>query len=794
MGRLGWWIMILFLALAFLSVPGCRDDGQGGSGGQGVPTQPGSVVWCWPPSPATPEEAVSTSVVFFRFEEAPDASTLKAEVRPHFDFRLIPAGEIVSVLLEELHTPQSRRVALYDVATGAELAATYIAGPRGWASDRPRIIVREGRRIDYPSGGYLAEAGPEPAAALTDGAETVVSFGEIVVDIWVPGAVSEDSLRGAVVIEPEPASAIYSSAGSTTSKLEFRFPGVNARSGEPFPDPLAVLSSGQAPACFALEMKVTLNLGKLPASAGGGAAGEDGLYDVSVVRRAAPEFTVETRENLTGSQTMMPESREVFPYPGYRDQWWVRPEPHTFWISFTKPMDQPSVERTLVEPSVRNPVPGIAWTFDWLSDRTLKVTVEPSDPYGIPVVTSINPVGAVDSEGGAVWFTEPLMLKWADASEVVAVPATTSGAPYQVLLPADGHPTGAYVVDMHSFLDPEPASTDRIYLAVEPCRDREGDWPDQRLVWVGLSGIALDWADLSVLVEPCWSAEIIGGGRVFIHRYGSWETLSAESLGLTGQVSRVTVDSEAYRWFGFHPSPDGERVAAFRSAVAAADHAQAVDLVIFDLQGRELAVTPGVTYVYPHELRLPLHLTTIPAGWLPDGSGVVFVDRPEEGAQARLAWLDLSDPANPGAVQPVPVSGNYERDLGHSRDDAFAVWAGPPGEPAAGSQGSSPSTVYVGAVHYHSQEGLYYRVIELGTGREVFPVWAFPDQVPLDIDRAFPAPDGRYLALTGHGTTSVIDLAEGKVVAEHQGRAVGWSADSELLYLVRAGEWGPPGE
>lgn len=62
------------------------------------------------------------------------------------------------------------------------------------------------------------------------------------------------------------------------------------------------------------------------------------------------------------------------------------------------------------------------------------------------------------------------------------------------------------------------------------------------------------------------------------------------------------------------------------------------------------------------------------------------------------------------------------------------------------------------------------------------------------MSEVFPSPDGRYLAVTGSGTSSVIDVTLGAVAAEHRGRAVGWSADSVLLYLVRAGEWGPPGE
>ena len=814
---------VIVIGLALASPAGGLGCRRSGSPPGDKPEGPSSrVLWVWPPSDLEPGQSNRYSsyglIAYFRFTDVPAEGSLEITVEPVCQNRVVYSGNIVAVILEGDMPSPSRKVTVTDAASGSKLAEASLPAPTPLpAASGLRVEISEGRTMPYPGGGYYSSAGPT-SPPLGDGGTAYVAFGEVMASVWLPGSVPEQSLRAALSPAPPATVTGYRPDWEGGTLIQVRWPELPAVEGSPFPDPAAAVASGKAPAGYALEMTLTIDAAKLPASSGAAvAAGPDGRFEVRAVRKPAPDFAVDCREPLRGSLgPANPVGNTIFPYPGYRNQWWLTPEPHTFCIRFTKPMDRPSVERALIAESISTAATTV--TFNWLTDRAVDVVLAPrlgadGEPT-TPLMTRLAAEGAVDTDGLPIWFVDSLWLRWSEPMELALVPAAGPDGARTPVLAARHVPTGARIVDVYDVPGgmegedrsasggAEGVSAGCFYLALEPAREPE-DGLAPSVVWIGESGITLQWWDSSSVLESCRSAEFLGNRQVFIDRYSSWEVTDISKTRESGETLKVSLDSETYRWLGLWPSPDGQRVAAFRSRRDAPDQSEgslAVDLVIYDLEGRETLVVPDATRL---ENPYDFYLDRIPTAWLPDGSGLVFVDRIAStvaGAPdgwygtTRLARLDLTA-GSQARPTPLPNSGGASRGQG-GRLRVF--------EAGTGRQGVAGDGALYAAGFVHAPDGGpdEFRVESLETGEVLFAARPGEKSLPESVEACLPSPDGRFLAVSGSGRTVVLDVAalvaaggQGTaastppIVSSYDGTVVAWTDDSQGVYVWRPGEW-----
>lgn len=701
------------------------------------------LLWVWPPDTGGPELSADQQAapyhgmdVYFRFATAPPEGSLALSVEPQVPYRVYYCGEMVVAYLYQLQPDQVYEVALFEGSSGVRLAGTRVISPRQVPRPSPSVDVSEGRDRDYR--GYRGLAGPT-LMGVNDGDITTVGFGDVVVDIWLKKIVSEKTLRAAIAPVPPEVTYNYVSGYGTWTVLQVRWPGV-AASGPALVDPAAVVRSGRAPAGFALEMTLTVDASAVPAFAG--LAGRDGEFRLRLVRKTPPDFTVASRDD----------SRVGLPYPADRDIFSLAPQPHRLRITFNKAMDRASVERSLVAANhgnMDNETPGnLVWSFDWLDERTLDVTIEPSAWTDLPALARICPEGASDQDGLTVWFTDYLAIRWQRPRELVRVPAANPPAAPEALGLA---PAGVVPLVL--------ASDGKDLLGLESARKTDSWPPTPSFLWwyhPGTSGGR--WIDCSTLVEPFQRASWLDSKRALLIRSNEWEIYRPGS----GQRNPVELDAANYRWLGFAPDPAGTRIAGLRSELSESDGPRRIDLVVFDLDGREQATRTGVMSLGPAEF----HLGWIPFAWLPSGDGLVVVDRRPSGV-SRLVKLDLAS----GALTPIPGTDRADRNQG----DVLAVF-----DATVGGRRLTCCSAVVRAA-----DGGWgaLKVLDVSTGAEVANV-PFGDQMaPGPFERSLPSPDGSRLALVGPGRTVVLDFASG-LPATMQGRAVGWSPDGKWLYLA----------
>jgi len=464
-------VVLLVLSAAWLA--GCKTSDQAvlnsgtGPGLTGAEaTSGGKLLWVWPPpsgsggaGPTYPAAPDDPRIAYFRFADVPAEGSLRVSITPYTPHLVWYTGNIVMVVPEAPEPDVAYEVAVSDAGTGALLGRATLHVPR-WpsageaevpggtsGSGQAMVTVTEFRSLSYTyTGGgdaNISETGPH-YPPLADGETVMVSFGDVLLCVEMPGDVPVEVARSAFTLEPPVPIQCVPVPGGMTQVLA-RWPGVaaSARFDYPagmvrinygkvrLPDPDEVLGSSHAPFGFAKEMVLTIDAAKLPPTTGIAAlAGDDGRFRVRVVRTTAAKVTVTSPENLHGPHMVAaPGGRTLLPYPDPRDQWSLRPEPHTLVFAFTKPMNRGSVERSLV---TSGPAPGsLVWTFDWLSDDTVKVVVSPTDAAGkgfsSPSTALLSEPPAVDVDGLPLWFCGTLWVRWCEPVELARVPAVAAG-------------------------------------------------------------------------------------------------------------------------------------------------------------------------------------------------------------------------------------------------------------------------------------------------------------------------------------------------------------------------------
>ncbi len=748
-------MIAVILVLSTLAPLGCRRPGgsDGGTADQpGAPGEPETpplpeLLWFWPSE--SEAKAAPGSIAFFRFESPVTPGSLSCTVEPQTDATLAYAGEMVIVRLDQLLGPS--RATLKD-ASGAETATAYLAAASPPRHTLPEVTASEG--LDRASPGvYRPFAEP-----LADGALAMVGPGDVLVYLLVPVNVTEETLRAGLELEPEtPASLAFTTNWSdggdptTCNVLTVRWPGLPV-TGHQLPDPLKVAGTSSAPAGFALKMSLVVDAGKVPAFAQ--LAGPDGVYRLEIERTTAPDYTARSLDV----------EAVTFPYRGFRTIYHLPPGPHRFRLEFATPMNRASVERRLVGYGWgANPKPP-AWEFRWQDDQTLDVTVRPP---GELFTLDIYPAGAMDQRGLFLWSAEELTVAWCPPQSVVRVPASDSEAQGEVVTAA---PPGVIPQAM-------PAGASRLlgYETPDPGPYGEGSVGSHPWVFEQSSGRWSDWAEGT----PPWPDAVwLDDGRLFVNRYTGWEIYDAA----TGKrTQRVDLESSADRLLGLTPDPAAKRVAVLSSASPRAygSGLGPVDLSILGVDGNP-AADPAGQPVQPLTAVTAygdddFYLYSIPTVWL-DQETLVLVDRPEKGP-TRLVQVDLAS-ARVTALPDTEGASRWEAGL-------FTAF------------GSSPSYCTFATM---DEQGNWrdFVLYDLADDEVVYRFGLFALKVGPAPTRCLPSPDGRYLAFSGEGRSFIWDLAAqakagsggGSPVTpigtEIGGTVVGWSADSEWIYLARA--------
>jgi len=634
------------------------------------------------------------------------------------------------------------------------------AQPGPDAQSVPVIAVSETRQRSTPERGKAAAEGPALAAA--DEAVAQVGFGQVSVTITLPSGLGSEAVKAAVATVP--ATDVFTADSRT---VIVSWPGVTIF-GMPLPDPADLQDSGKVPAGYALEMSLTIDASKAPAFAS--LAGSDGVFTLTVERRRPPDFAASCPDN--------PALR--FPYPDAEDPLlhYLSPTRHRFRFTFTKTMDRASVEA-----AYRGSSALVASKFNWKDDRTLEVLLGPSDEWNSWSTgwqaPKVDFVGALDKDGMSVWFTDSLIFLWGHENEVLArVPVDRPADP--ALAGSPGVPPAVLTCDAGLRL--MAWSPGGSYLLAQQVR------PPRRFSWLETGALdegagdaipglgpaiifragAGEWwqppSDLRSFIKGAW----LDDHRLFLSSGAAgWQIVDCESAKI---VADVLYDESQRYLCGTTPGTD--QVAAFQpqaSQRGAPGIRSPADLVLFDLQGKELVRWPDCTYVLWTEM-----WPEAPGlCWLPDGRRLVFGEGGADG-NAHLALLDLSD----GKVTPLPDSD----------------------KPLGGSLGGSAFTAPSGAVCYATGLGSFaegafgvaFGVFDLDARQRL---WSrgLCDLGLKYLGGCLVSPDGRYLALVQAiceeevaGLTIVVDAATGQTLAGYpiHGVAIGWTADGMELYVA----------
>lgn len=823
-------------------------------------TSGGALLWVWPPpsgraavDPVYPAAPRDPRIAYFRFAGIPTEGSLVASLDPWTAHHVWHTGNVVIVVPDAPEPDVVYRVALTDGASGTLLGWTTLAAPAwpplddwGWprapsGSADALVALTESRHLQYTDGDDGVDTSPT-ISPLADGDTVVVSFGEVLLCANLPGEVREDAVRSAFTFDP-PISVQTTPVPGGRTQVRGTWPGVPATAHVDYPagllridygevrlpDPARVIASGKAPKGFAKEMTLTIDAAKLPPEAGFAAlAGDDGKFRVRVVRVKAASLGVLTPENLPGpgAASATGGDQSLYPYPDPRDQWSLRPGPHTLIFSFSKPMNRGSVERSLV--ATNGTIGSLTWTFEWLSDRRLKAVLCPAggdeSTANATSTALLAKPQAVDTDGLPLWSGDTLWIRRCEPVELARVPVSAAGNrtgaslqlpdPSQTVMEAGDLPTGATLVAV--------GETGGGYLALEPCRHLEGQATLSYVPWIRRPGAGERWEPVRASALACVDAEFIDSTRAFLlYRYG-WQVIDVRRPGDTATLVRLDPYSE---WSGACLSGNGQAVAVFKrdsmryedETPTWYDEQSDVGLAIYDLQGKEQASASGLTYTYlwrPSDYR-------IPAAWLPGDRSLVFVDRaPAKGNDGfskesihQLARVDLAG-GTLGGKTVIPGT------VGVLPDQAGVLTAfesRPLASGAAASSGgaAAPPRVLVAGLFEDggaSAAGVTrLRVIDLATGEDLLAAPCGEGGLPTEVTRCLASPDGRYLAVAGGGQTAVLDIGTllsarsstsgggtpppqtsvaGIVASVHIGEAVAWSADSLWLYVSRPGSWG----
>ncbi len=755
--------VVLVLAAVVLAL-GWSATGMPLGSGLGPPPSvgaagPSAVLWVWPADKGgavlSPEQQFGLYepvFVFFRFSTAPPVESFAVTVEPDTPCRVYYCGETVLAQPWRLEQGRVYTVTLDDKTSGAALGRTRIAVALPKPLPSPRVTVMEGRSRRYP-GVDLGEAGPT-TTTVQDGDTAAVGFGDTIIDIFVREEIGEEDFLAAVTARPADVTYNYVPYGPGRTILQVRWPGISVE-GRGLVDPLAAARSGRVPEGYAAEMTLSIDASRLQAFSQ--AAGEDQTFAVRVVRLAAPGFSV----------VGLDDSRVSLPYPANRDIFSLAPSVQRFRMTFNKPMDRGSVERTLIlgnssgEPYQ---TPGnLLWAFKWSDDRTLDFSIAPTPWTGMPTPVKISPEGALDQDGLPIWFTDYLALRWQKPRPIQRVPAPN--------LSATPEPVGVAPAGLSTLL---LAADGQEGIALEKTRPGESGTPTSFCLWwwrVGTRGGR--WLDCSAEVKPFLRACWLNTKQAFLARVDGWQIYRPGSI----IPKPVILSRKDCFWLAFAPDPTGTKVAALRQQSSGASGApRRVDLVLFGLDGREQAARNGVMSLGPGES----FGQRVPLAWLPDGGGLVTI-QPQPSGKRRLVVLNAAT----GALTPIPGADRVGGDLG----DDLVVF----NTPVAGGPPSQGSAAACCSAAIRAPDGGWgaQKVLNVQTGAEIGRVPFGDRSAPGPFEQALPAPDGSRLALVSYGTTTVLDL-RGDTYTEVQGRALGWSPDGAWLYLAIGSDYEEP--
>jgi len=720
------------------------------------------VLWAWP---ATSDECARNlehvgrdDVAFFRFGVPPVEGTLAAVVLPEMPFTLNYCGQMVTVTVDTPAMGATYEVSLVEADGGRLLASAFLANP---FPAPPEVTVSESRTSEDWDGHLVDNWTLTATKAVEDGDICYVGFGEVGINLSGPKEVPKEALVGALTAEPELAELHCGPVWN--GHIQVTWPGVPMDVGmfggrdrhDYLPDPAELLTSEEVPAGFASEMLLTIDTSGIPEWAG--LAGEDGLFRIAVRRVRPPDLRIADWNR-----------KPLVPYDGFRMLYSLMPGVYRFRVTFSQAMDRPSVERRLVNQALKTcPV---KWRFEWQNNRILDLTIDSSGaPEGS--LSQVYPEGALDRGGMPLWFTTPLDLRWTGAmTQLVRARVDRPDAPLDPpafdllpgLTPLSWSPDGRRLALLERASEPD-ASLTASYVWVYD--QTTGEWHD-------LAASASPAATNVTWVSPETLYLEVGHGRQWGVAYLSKYGVAGSSMDLEAYSVGATVSSSGYRVLDFF-RPDGH------DRVDGLLHSGFNDADVTD-GAKTRRVIENVSRMGGEDG----FYSVIPAVWLPDCTGVVFVDRAENG-QTRLAVLDVAS----GAVRPVAGTEGASR---RHRGALVILGSGPvycvyvtetPAEggsvktylsvvelPAASSGGADPSAGR--------------RVLHLELGQEL----------GLEaIERCLPSPDGKLLAVAGGGGSVVIATPlgtagpPGRTVAEFNGVIIGWSPDSVWVDLAIPG-------
>lgn len=719
-------------------------------------------MWAWP-SRAEVETVTRDGpgwgrTAFFRFRQAPAEGSLQAEVKPEAPFRLKYAGQVVLVVLEDLGEPPYE-VTLKDLE-GKVLGKAYVGRPAREAGE-PFVSVAETRAWLRPDG----DSGSKYyvlAEGVKDEDVVVAGNGSVSVMITVPSDVSEQTLRDAVRFEPPEGVEItfrewktgLLESGTTACwrTLTVSWPGVED-SGTGAANPAGVVKSASVPPGFALKMRVFIDAEKMPVFKD--VSGSDGVFRILVSRSTPAECSVRGVDD----------ARIKVPFDGFRTIYSVKPGPLRFILTFTKPMDQASVERALVSSVTQKEAPPVLVSFAWKGDQKLECEITSSVPETWAEVTYwLNAAGSLDREGLPINFFEPMVIRLAVPRTLAEVRAEDPGGPIQTVLELPPGINAAMLSPGGEFM-----------IGFEPGEPNYGaERPTEYHMWL-YSFSSGEWTDFGSSIRPVQNARWLDADSMVTWDRTGWEIIQIPS----GETKRVNWKSESgSSLLGLCPSPDGNTLAVVQGTTHTTKY-NAADLILCDLEGNMIRRWPEITGTNLDDFYqwfVPVLYTDwakpgTPSEGTPEagseavasgpGGTVFLVDRPRNGA-TRILSVDVKS----GAVSVVPGTGYASR----SPRDALIVFGTGPAYLAFARSGG-------------------ICVVDLESGELAGPTkWNWLSGQDFTGQDLLPSPGGRFL-LAGSTLIDVQKLVsggapEGQNWPELPGMPVGWPPDGTRLYVL----------
>ena len=747
---------LLVTAAITVSVSGCL----------GQPRDAG-LLWAWP-SRAEARAVTGTSpgwgrTAFFRFREAPPEGSLTAEVRPAVPFNLGYAGQMVFVVLEIDRLDNAPYEVTLKDRQGNVLGKAYVGWPEP-EEDEPLVSVVERRTWSSQDG----RSGLEEyvlARSAGDGATVRAGYGNISVEIRVPLSVAEETLRDAVKFDPARGAEIRVGevASPLTGLLTWRvltieWPGVES-SGTGIVDPAGIAAAPGAPPGFALKMEVSVDAEKVPAFRD--FSGTDHLFRVSVSRSEVTGYSMKSLE--TGAVLVPPE--------GFRTVHSVKIGPHRFYLSFSKAVDQNSVERALVSSVIPGGMPA-SLSFTWKGTRELECEITPpraAEQGGVTYKLSVK--HALDADGLPVSFPGEAVIRFAPEFALAQVSPEDPAGPASATLSLPPGVTAAMSSPGGEFV-----------LGLEQAEPQVVEGPALYHLWL-YSVPEGKWTDLGNEIRPVSNAQWVDDEQVVAWDRNGWDVIYVRS----GETKRVEWARSGRSLLGLCPLPDGRTVAIIQGTMNAQSYEPA-DLIVCDLEGtivlgRWSRIT-GTDVADFYRESLPVlyagagtggeRTGSLPWRTAQESSGTVYlVDRPRTGP-TRVLEVSVGS----GEVSVVPGTEYASRSPGDAlavlgADGSYLAFVRSPGSGEEGVEGTTGEICFVDL-----KEGKCFGSV----------AWRWAGESP--VKRLVPSPDGRYL-LAGSILIDVDKLRStrgdgGKTWPDTGGLPAGWSADGKRLYIVRA--------